>query len=284
MFLTISTTHIPATDLGFLLHKNPDSVRSVELWFGHAHVFYPEATEERCTAALLLDVDPVGLVRRRGRAAEAGSLEPYVNDRPYAASSFMSVAIAKVFGTAMSGRSGERPELADTPIPLEVHVPVLPTRREPDLVRRLFEPLGYAVSASSIPLDERFPDWGDSSYANVRIEGTARLAELLNHIYVLLPVLDDAKHYWVTRDEIDKLLRHGEGWLRAHPESELITRRYLRHQKALTHEALARLLEEDQPDPDRSEQHHDRQEEQVEAGIGLSERRIGAVASALGDA
>jgi 3' terminal RNA ribose 2'-O-methyltransferase Hen1 len=124
---------------------------------------------------------------------------------------------------------------------------------------------------------------GDS-YANVRIEGTARLADLLNHVYVLLPVLDDAKHYWVTRDEIDKLLRRGEGWLRAHPESELITRRYLRHQKALTHEALARLLEEDQPDPDRSEQHRDRQEEQVEAGIGLSERRRGTVASAPADA
>jgi 3' terminal RNA ribose 2'-O-methyltransferase Hen1 len=284
MLLTISTTHVPATDLGFLLHKNPDSVRSVDLWFGQAHVFYPEATDERCTAALLIEVDPVGLVRRRGRAAEAGSLEPYVNDRPYAASSFMSVAIAKLLGTAMSGRSDDRPELADTPIPLEVHIPALPSRRESDLVRRLFEPLGYAVIAGSIPLDERFPEWGDSPYANVRIEGTVRLADLLNHLYVLLPVLDDAKHYWVTRDEIDKLLRRGEGWLRTHPESELITRRYLRHQKGLTHEALARLLEEDQPDPDLSEQHHDRQEEQVEASIGLSDRRIGAVVSALGDA
>lgn len=284
MLLTISTTHSPATDLGFLLHKNPDSVRSVDLWFGQAHVFYPEATEGRCTAALLIDVDPVGLVRRRGRAAEARSLEPYVNDRPYATSSFMSVAIAKLFGTAMSGRSGERPELADTPIPLEVHIPVLPSRRGTDLVGRLFEPLRYTVSASSIPLDERFPEWGDSSYADVEIEGTVRLADLLNHLYVLLPVLDDAKHYWVTRDEIDKLLQRGEGWLRAHPESELITRRYLRHQKALTHEALARLLEEDQRDPDLSEQHHDRQEEQVEAGIGLSDQRIGAVVSALGEA
>lgn len=284
MLLTIATTHRPATDLGFLLHKNPDSVRSVDLWFGQAHVFYPEATEDRCTAALLIEVDPVGLVRRRGRAAEAGSLEPYVNDRPYVASSFMSVAIAKLFGTAMSGRSGERQDLADTAIPLEARIPVLPCRGEDDLVRRLFEPLGYTGSARSIPLDERFPEWGESPYAEVELEGTARLADLLSHIYVLLPVLDDAKHYWVTGDEIDKLLRRGEGWLRGHPESELITRRYLRHQKRLAHEALARLLEEDQDDPDLAEQNHDLEEERVEQRIGLTELRIGAVLSALEDA
>ncbi len=281
MFLSLTTTTKPATDLGFLLHKNPDSVRSVPLWFGQAHVFFPEATEERCTAALLLEVDPVGLVRRRGRGVEAGSLEPYVNDRPYVTSSFMSVALAKVFGTAMSGRSADRPQLAETPIPLEVNIPVLACRGDADLVQRLFEPLGYDVSASGIPLDEQFDEWGMSPYLDVRLETTARLADVLNHLYVLLPVLDDLKHYWVTEDEIEKLLRRGEGWLRSHPESELIARRYLRHQEGLAREALARLLEEDQTDPDLSEQLRDREEEQVEERIGLRDQRIGAVLAAL---
>src|SRR5262245_11106948 len=106
MLLTITTTHSPATDLGYLLHKNPARTHTFDLSFGQAHIFYPEVGEERCTAALLLDIDPVGLVRgRRGPAGEGGMLEQYVNDRPYVASSFLSVAISQVFGTAMSGRS-----------------------------------------------------------------------------------------------------------------------------------------------------------------------------------
>src|SRR3954469_19826775 len=102
MLLTITTTHRPATDLGYLLHKRPGSSQSFELAFGRAHVFYPEASEERCTAALLLDLDPVGLVRQRqGPGGAGGLLEQYVNDRPYVASSFLSVAIAQVYGSAL---------------------------------------------------------------------------------------------------------------------------------------------------------------------------------------
>jgi 3' terminal RNA ribose 2'-O-methyltransferase Hen1 len=284
MLLSLTTTATPATDFGFLLHKNPGSIRSVRLWFGQAQVFFPEATKERCTATLLLEVDPVGLVRRRRRGVEAGSLEPYVNDRPYVASSFMSVAIAKVFGTAMTGRSDERPELAASRIPLQVHLPVLPCRGGVDLLHRLFEPLGYDISATAIQLDERFDAWGPSPYLDARLEITARLADVLNHLYVLLPVLDDQKHYWVADDEIEKLLRRGGGWLADHPESELITRRYLRHQGGLAREALARLLEEDQPDPDLSQRRHDREEEQVEERIGLRDQRIAAVTQALKDA
>ncbi len=284
MLLTLTTTHTPATDLGYLLHKNPATLRSVDMWFGQAHVFYPEATDERCTAALLIDVDPIGLVRRKGRGAEPASLEPYVNDRPFAASSFVSVALAKLFGTTMSGRSSERQDLADTAIPLEVRIPAQPCRAGEQLLRRLFEPLRYEVSAIPVPLDEQFPEWGDSPYLETRLATTARVADVLNHLYVLLPVLDDQKHYWVSRDEIEKLLRRGEGWLRDHPEHELITRRYLRYQPRLAREALARLLEEDQADPDRDVRLHDREEEQVERRIGLGEQRMDAVLRALKEA
>src|SRR4051812_24651758 len=158
MLLTVSTTHRPATDLGFLLYKNPARPQAFDLAFGRAHVFYPEATDERCTAALLLDVDPVGLVRnRRGPGGEAFSLEQYVNDRPYAASSFLSVAIAQVFGSALSGTSKERPELAKQPIPLVARLSVVPCRGGEGFLRELFEPLGYVVTATHHPLDERFP-------------------------------------------------------------------------------------------------------------------------------
>ncbi len=248
MLLTISTTHQPATDLGYLLHKNPARVQMEDLSFGKAYVFYPDANDEFCTAALLVEVDPVALVRGRGPAGEGGQLEQYVNDRPYAANSFLSVAMGRLFTTAMSGRSKDRPELAETAIPLVAHLPVIAARGGEDLVRRLFEPLGYAVEMQGSPLDEKFPEWGQSPYVSLQVAGTARLQDLLTHLYVLIPVLDNGKHYWVSNDEIDKLLKRGEGWLGAHPEKALIVSRYLKRQHNLAREALSRLLADDSPD------------------------------------
>ena len=279
MLLTITTTHEPATDLGYLLHKNPERAQSFPLTFGQAHVFYPEATRERCTAALLLDVDPVGLVRRdKGQGA---GLDQYVNDRPYVASSFLSVAIAQVFGTALSGRSKDRPELAETPIPLVARISVLLCRGGEDLLRRLFEPLGYDVTAERHALDPRFPEWGESRYFSVTLSHTIPLHELLRHTYVLVPVLDDTKHYYVAEAEVEKLLRQGEAWLAAHPERELITRRYLRYRQSLTRSALARLTAEETADPDRVSETRDAEERQGEERIGLNEQRLGAVTAAL---
>ena len=281
MLLTITTTAAPATDLGFVLHKNPANVRSVNLAFGTAHVFYPEATEDRCTAALLLRIDPVGLVRK-GRRRGAFALADHVNDRPYVASSFMTVAIAKVFGTALAGRPDtSRPELAQRAMPILARLPVAPCRGGEDLVRRLFEPLGYRVGATPITLDERFPAWGDSRYLDLRIEATVPVRDVLRHLYVLLPVMDDDKHYWVERGEIEKLLSRGEDWLGAHPERDLITRRYLRHRAPLTREALARLLEEDQGDPDADAAESDAAEDALEERVSLADQRAGAVTAAL---
>ncbi|WP_432170384.1 3' terminal RNA ribose 2'-O-methyltransferase Hen1 [Streptomyces sp. 1222.5] len=249
MFLTISMrgdAAQPATDLGFLLHKHPDKVQQFSTSYGTAHVFYPEADERHCTAALLLETDPVTLVRRgkgkgRGGAPDA-ALAQYVNDRPYAASSLLAVALSSVFSSAMKGTCHARPELPGRPRPLRVEVPALPARGGPDLVRNLFEPLGWKVGAEPVPLDTRFPEWGDSRYVRLVLEsGTLTVAEALRHLYVLLPVLDDAKHYWVASDEVDKLLRAGEGWLPEHPEQKLITSRYLSRRWSLTREAMERL-------------------------------------------
>src|SRR5256885_14576118 len=170
MLLTLTTTHEPATDVGYLLRKNPARPQSFSLSFGKAHVLYPEASPQRCTVALLVGVDPVHLVRkRRGPAGEGGALEQYVNDRPYAASSFLSVALADVFGSALSGKSKERPELTDIPLPLQVTFSALPCRGGDEFLRKLFEPLGYIVSARRLSLDEKFPDWGESSYFHVEL-------------------------------------------------------------------------------------------------------------------
>ena len=285
MLLTITMTSdesVPATDLGFLLHKHPDRVQVFEQSFGTAHVFYPEASPARCTAALLLEVDPIGLQRSRGRNSPDFSLSQYVNDRPYAASSLLASAMNAVFRTAMRGRCPSRQDLADGGVPLELSLPALPCRGGAAYARRLFEPLGWEVAAEAVPLDERFPQWGDSRYVTLTLRGTARLADALNQVYVLLPVLDQAKHYWLAPDEVDKLIRAGSGWLADHPERAGITRRYLGNRHGLVRAALGRLadaegLPEDAlelPEVNPAEEEHERR-------VPLNERRLEAVTAVL---
>lgn len=280
MLLTLSTTHSPATDLGFLLMKHPDNVHETELPFGRATVFYPEADADRCTAALTVEVDPVELVRGKAKGQALG--EHYVTDRPYAASSLLSVAIARAFGTAMSGRSKLRQELADAPIPLEAAIEPLPVRGGGErLVERLFEPLGYEVNVREIALDPTHPDWRASPYAAVTLRGEVRLASLLAHLFVLIPVLDDAKHYFVGEDEVEKLLRKGEGWLEQHPERELIVRRYLGRFRSLMRSATAALDERVQPEEADEAEASDGAEEAIEKPIRLNDQRMDRVVETL---
>ncbi|XXF75686.1 3' terminal RNA ribose 2'-O-methyltransferase Hen1 [Myxococcaceae bacterium GXIMD 01537] len=285
MLLTLSTTHNPATELGYLLHKSPFRPQSFELPFGLAHVFYPEASAEHCTAALLLEIDPVALVReRRGPAGDGGALEQYVNDRPYVASSFMSVALARLLGPAMAGRSKERQELAEQSLPLTARLSVLPCRGGEVFLRRLFEPLGYQVTATRHALDETVPEWGESRYFTVTLESRKRVREILTHLYVLIPVLDDDKHYWVNDDEVEKLLRHGDGWLAEHPEREVIARRYLRYRKSLEREALERLAGDEAPEPEEREHARNEEEAALEVRLSLNEQRLQEVVATLKDA
>ncbi len=284
MLLTITTTHPPALELGYLLHKHPERFQSFDLSFGKAHVFYPEAGPERCTACLLLDVDPIGMVR--GKSADQNFLlAQYVNDRPYAASSFMSVAISQVFGSALQGRCKDRPELAASPLPLTARIDVLPVRGGESFLRRVFEPLGYEVECVPYTLDEKFLQWGESPYFSVTVRKTTTLAELLTHLYVLIPVFDSRKHYFVGADEMEKLLAKGEGWLASHPEKDEIARRYLRFKPSLYRMALARLVQEEEPDEaeedERAGSVSDGKEQVLEKPLSLNEQRLGAVVAAL---
>jgi 3' terminal RNA ribose 2'-O-methyltransferase Hen1 len=281
MLLSITTTHQPATDLGYLLHKHPDRCQTFELSFGMAHVFYPEASAERCTACLLLDVDPVGIVRCRPSSAGT-SWGEYVSDRPYAASSFASVAIAQVFGSALQGRCRERPELTTTPLPLSARIDVLPVRGGRKFLDAVFEPLGYDVTANSYSLDPHFPEWGDSPYLSVTIAKETTLAELLTHLYVLIPVFDNQKHYFVGEAEMENLLAKGTGWLARHPEREAIARRYLKFQPSLCRQAIARLVAEDEPVlDDLDARSTDSAEEKLEKPLSLHEQRLAAVLGAV---
>jgi len=275
MLLTISTTHRPATDLGFLLMKNPANVHLVDLPFGRAMLFYPEASEERCTAAITLDVDVVQLVR-----GKAGLEDQYVNDRPYAASSLLSVALGRLVNTAMGGRSKDRQAVAESAIPLEATITPLPARGGPGLVARLFEPLGYQVEAVPITLDPAHPDWGDSPYVALKLIGNVRLAALLTHLFVLIPVLDNAKHYFIGEAEVEKLLRKGEGWLESHPERELIVRRYLRF-RSLMNQANAAFDESVEAEAPEDHAMRDAAEEAIKKPLRLNDERMAHIVGLL---
>ena len=246
MLLKITTNKTNARDLSFLLHKHPDRLQAVELPVGKAHVFYPKADEKECSVCLLLDISPIDLVRNNKGANQDFALAHYVNDRPYVASSYMSVAIAKAFNTALNGTCKQRPELVDEVFPFQVKIAVLPAPNGGELlIRKLFEPLGYEVDVTRHQLEEQFSDWGDSRYFTVRLFGNQKLKDLLTHLYVLIPVLDSQKHYWVSQSEVEKLLSKGKGWLECHPKIEQITRRYLKGLGELTRNALERLQEVD---------------------------------------
>lgn len=279
MQLQISTTHHPATDLGYLLSKNPDKHQSFDLAFGTAHVFYPEATPERCSVVLLVDVDPVGLVRGRGEAD--GPLTQYVNDRPYAASSFLAVAIAQVFSSGLSGNSKARAELAASPIPLEVVIPVLRCRAGEAKLRSCFEPLGYTVEVTPLPLDETFPQWGSSPYFSLKLAGNVKLSHLLSQLYVLLPALDGDKHYFVGSDEVQKLVDKGGDWLPGHPERDWIMSNYLKRRRSLVREALGKLLVEPEEDLQAEAETRGAGEQALEKALSLNEQRMSAVESVL---
>lgn len=276
MLLTLTTTHRPASDLGFLLMKHPDNVHSVELGFGKATLFYPEASEVQCTAAITLEIDAVELVRGKGNMEDQ-----YVNDRPYAASSLLSVALGRLLNTAMGGRSKLRQELADQAIPLEATINPLPARGTADLLAKLFEPLGYLVQACPIPLDPAHPEWGDSPYVSLKLNGQVRLAALLTHLFVLIPVLDNNKHYYVGEAEVEKLLRKGEGWLESHPARELIVRRYLRGFGGLVRKANSQLDERVEAEGAEEHAQRDSAEEAIEKPIRLNDQRMERVVALI---
>jgi 3' terminal RNA ribose 2'-O-methyltransferase Hen1 len=284
MLLTITYTGKNTTDLGFLLHKNPYRPQKFELSFGCAYVFYPCLSDEKTTAALLLDINPVDLARGK---AGSGGLFDYVNDRPYVSSSFLSVAISGVFRTAMTGAADDHQQLSDSPLDLEAFISMLPCRgdlaqqTQRTMINRVFEPLGYEVNYETFDMDEKFLEWGKSKYVNLTLKGKVRLRDMLKHIYVLIPVFDRQKHYWVGEAEVEKLLRNSQEWLPNHPEKSYITNRYLKQLRPLINLAYSRLVAEEDTKEVSGEE--EAPQEIKEKRLNLNAQRMGSVIAALKD-
>ena len=187
------------------------------------------------------------------------------------------MALREAFSSALAGKSRERADLVTEKLSLSAKVPAVVARGGAPVVERLFTPLGYAVRVSTHPLDATFPDWGDASLLSLEIEGKQTVHDLLSHLYVLLPVLDAEKHYFVGEAEVEKLLGHGEGWLSNHPEKLLISNRYLKYRRDLVRDALSQLT------VDLAEADEEAQvaEDALEERVNLADQRMEAVLSAL---
>ena len=277
MLLTITYEGTNTQELGYLLHKNPERAQQFELSYGKAYVFYPEVSDTRTTAALLLDIDSLDLARGKIGSRDGGLFD-YVNDRPYASTSFMSTAVVRIFGTAMNGKCDKNQKLADTPLKLTACLYSLKDNGDTELAKEMFEPLGYTVTAQRTKLDDSFPEWGISPYIDLTISGTVKLSELLNHIYVLIPVFDKQKHYYISEDEIQKLLDHGEGWLAEHPYREKITRRYFTARKSYARKALDILLSDEIINDDNTD---DTENTETEIRTPLNTQRMETVKNAV---
>lgn len=280
MLLTITYEGENTEDLGYLLYKNPNRSQNFSLNFGQAYVFYPEVSNEKTTVALLLDINPIDLARGK-LGSKDGGLFDYVNDRPYVSSSFMSTAISRVFGTAMTGRCDQKKELADSKIDLTAILTSLPCQGNKEVISEFFEPLGYEVKVETYVLDEKFPDWGESQYVDLTIRGKVRLCDMLNHIYVLIPVFDRQKHYYVANDETEKLIKHGEGWLSSHPCRNKIIHRYFTMCKSYANETIKRLMEAESENTEIEETEKENQNVTDEKKKSLNQLRIEAVKKAL---
>jgi len=244
MLLEISTTHNPATDLGFLLHKHPDKVQEIDLAIGKAHIFYPEANQNRCTICLLLDINPIEVIKSKKNIRNFLQ-ENYVNDRTYTSNSFMSTAIVKAFGSAINGTCHTRPELPETKMPFEVKLHAINVENESQL-KELFEPLGYEINYQKYDVDSQFVEWGKSKTITLSLKKTTTLQELLSQLYVFILVLDNERHYWIGNQEIDLLKRRGAGWLDSHPQKEWIIKRFLKYIPELTYSAKLNILKDEE--------------------------------------
>jgi 3'' terminal RNA ribose 2''-O-methyltransferase Hen1 len=243
MLLTITYKGKDTQDLGYMLFKNPNRPQSVKLTTGSAYVYYPKVSDEETTIALLLDINSLDLAKgEKGKDVQPQSLFDYVNDRPYVASSFLATAMNKVFGTAISGRGDEYQELVDSKLNLSATIHMFPCPVDKERINKVFEPLGYEVNYETFLLDNKFPEWGDSKYVNLTVSGNVVLRDLLKQIILLIPVFDKFKHYDVSnQDELNKLLKLGDGWLSDHPEKDFIVNRYLQFKKGLVNKAQEHL-------------------------------------------
>ncbi|MCK1992095.1 3' terminal RNA ribose 2'-O-methyltransferase Hen1 [Peribacillus muralis] len=226
MQLTINASGNNVKAISYLLSKNPNNLYERKHKGHVVRLFYSTFTETEMEATIFVTPDPIELVKN---TANSYDITHYINDREFAVSSIFCSLIRSALGTALNGQpKEEHAEWVNHPFSFQFDFgPVVSTLSDNQL-RELFEPIGYEVSITRPDIQYSFDMKDRSSTRTVSLKGLKTLQEGLRHLFVLIPVIDNYKHYYIDEKEIDKLERYGEGWLDDHPMRDFIYRQSLR--------------------------------------------------------
>lgn len=222
MLLTINCEGPDAMDLSWLLHKRPNRFQAFNLGYGKAFVFFTEYSQNSCTACLLLEIMPDAL--NDLCKSKDGEFQ-YVNSRQYLSSSLLAGAIGKAYSSAIKGTCQDKPDLVGKKHGFKVRINNFSCRLNPIFIDRIFSPLGYQIEWRNIQINDEYCT-GGFICGDLQLSIDATLQEILSHLYILLPVFDRQTHFWLDESQLQKFIRHCQGWLGRHPEKRLIINEY----------------------------------------------------------
>lgn len=236
MQLAIKATGEGAKMLSFLLSKNPQNLYDRSEKGYRVRLTYTVFTDTEVEAVLIVTPDPVELVKN---SPDVYDITQYINDREFVTSSLFCSYARSALGTALNGRPKEEySEWVNHAFNLTISFGPVASDLPDAVINDLFEYLGYEVTIERGQADYRFQLKERSSARFISISGLSTVQAALKQLFVLIPVLDNYKHYYLSEQEIDKLQRYGEGWLDRHPLRELIIKRSLRFQDLIDQAAL----------------------------------------------
>ncbi|TDL78499.1 3' terminal RNA ribose 2'-O-methyltransferase Hen1 [Peribacillus frigoritolerans] len=226
MQLTIKATGDNVKAISYLLSKNPNNLYERNHKGHLVRLFYSKFEETELEVTIFVTPDPIDLVKNNSNSYD---ITHYINDREFAVSSLFCSFIRSALGTALNGQPKEEySEWVNYRFSFQFEFgPVVSSLSDKQL-KDLFEPIGYEVAISRPDIEYSFEMKDKSSARSICLKGMKTLQNGLRQLFVLIPVIDNYKHYYIDDKEIEKLERYGEGWLEDHPKRDYIYRQSLR--------------------------------------------------------
>lgn len=227
MQLSLNVKGNGAEAVSYLLAKNPNNLYERDEKGFKVRSVYSVFTKEEVKYLIYVKPDPIDLVRS---SPQVYDISHYINDREFAVSSLFVSAIRKALGTALNGKPQEEyVQWVEHRFDMEVAFGPIATDLPDGELAELFKPIGYNVEIKRAASTLR----SKSSALFITLTGKQTIQNLLKHLFILIPVIDNYKHYFIDEREIEKVDRYGEGWLDAHPLKQFIVKRALRFQNLI---------------------------------------------------
>jgi 3' terminal RNA ribose 2'-O-methyltransferase Hen1 len=232
MLLSISVEGAGADTLSYVVQKHPAKIFEK----GNLRLFFPKYDKNASSLVAMAEFPEFKLWDKDTPGADA-----YVSSREYALSSLFCRELKGAFGTVLSGKYKDEKDQKMAETPLEVVVDALPlaTSLTDEQLRSLFQPLRYAGFTPSYTVDHSYQyPWMPQRHRvlELALRGQKTIREVLRHLLVLIPAIDNYTHYTELDTLVAELKNYGEGWLDQHPKKAFITARFLRNSRKLIKE------------------------------------------------